>query len=289
LHHKLHEAKSGVLLSKISQKNKQVTITSLQQRKESGGKISMVTCYDSTFAKIIDRSEIDMILVGDSLGNVMLGYDNTISVTMNDMIHHTAAVSRVINRVFLCADMPFMSYQVSKEDAVRNAGRLVQEAGAHAVKLEGGKAVYSKVSAIVEAGIPVMGHLGLTPQSIHQIGGYRVQGRGPEARRALIEDAKGLEQAGAFAIVLEMVPVEVADEITKAISIPTIGIGAGASCGGQVLVLQDLLGFDQDFNPKFLKKYLQLGPMIQHALGDYHSDVLSGQFPAAEHSYTDVK
>jgi 3-methyl-2-oxobutanoate hydroxymethyltransferase len=249
----------------------------------------MVTCYDSTFARIIDRSEIDIILVGDSLGNVVLGYDNTLSVTMNDMIHHTAAVSRAIERVFLCADMPFMSYQVSQDEAVRNAGRLVQEAGAHAVKLEGGKAVCSKVSAIVAAGIPVMGHLGLTPQSIHQIGGFRVQGRGSDARRALVEDAKALELAGAFALVLEMVPAELAADVTKAISIPTIGIGAGPACTGQVLVLHDLLGFDADFNPKFLKKYLQLGPMMQQALTMYHTEVLSGQFPAAEHSFSDQK
>lgn len=272
-------------MSKVFQKTKQVTTATVQAHKAAGRKISMITCYDSTFAKIIDRTDIDLVLVGDSLGNVMLGFNNTIPVTVDHMIHHTAAVARVTERVLLVADMPFMSYQVSREDALHNAGRLMKEGGAHAVKLEGGAAICPTVTAIVAAGIPVMGHLGLTPQSIHQIGGYRVQGRGDAARQTLLADALALQAAGAFALVLEMVPTELAEEVSNALSIPTIGIGAGAGCGGQVLVLHDMLGFDPDFNPRFLKKYLQLGPMIEHALGEYHGDVLAGRFPAPEHGY----
>jgi 3-methyl-2-oxobutanoate hydroxymethyltransferase len=280
---------SGAPLSKLTQKTKQVTIADIAGFFGTGRKISMVTCYDSSFARLVEKSDVDMVLVGDSLGNVMLGYDNTIPVTMDDMLHHCKAVSRVLMRPFICGDMPFLSYQVSTEQAVRNAGRLIQEGGCHGVKVEGGRAIAASVAAIVNAGIPVMGHLGLTPQSIHKLGGYKVQARSDEARRILLEDAEALAKAGAFSLVLEMVPRDLAKEVTAKIGIPTIGIGAGPDCSGQVLVLQDMLGFDSDFNPKFLKKYLDLGGAITNALNEYHGEVTAGQFPAASQSFSGEK
>jgi 3-methyl-2-oxobutanoate hydroxymethyltransferase len=262
----------------------QVTVKTLQKRKQGQEKISMVTCYDAAFGALIDRTGIDMILVGDSAGNVVLGFKDTIPVTMDHMVHHTACVGRVVKRAMLVADMPFLSYNLSVEQALRNAGRLVQEGGAAAVKVEGGAAILPQVKAIVQAGIPVVGHLGLTPQSVHQLGGYRVQGKGDQAK-IIIEDAKKLAEAGACAVVLELVPAALAEEITKQIPIPTIGIGAGAGCDGQVLVLHDLLGFNSDFSPKFLKKYANLGEVISQALNQYDKDVKGSQFPGPEHSF----
>jgi len=264
-----------------------ITIPDVRQRKAEGKKIVMVTCYDAAFAKIIDQTPVDIVLVGDSLGNVMLGYANTIPVTMEDMIHHTAAVHRSLHRPLLCADMPFMSYQVSKEQALQNAGRLMKDAGAQAVKLEGGREIAATVRALTEVGIPVMGHLGLMPQRVHAAGGYKVQGRNPESAKLLLEDAKILVEAGIFALVLEMVPTSVAKQVTDSISVPTIGIGAGSSCDGQVLVLQDLLGFDDTFQPRFLKKYANLGSSVRDAVNTYAQDVREGVFPGKEHGFGD--
>ena len=265
---------------------KNITTTMLLKRKHDGEKISMVTCYDSAFGKLVEASPVDMVLVGDSMGNVVLGYDSTIPVTIDAMVHHTAAVTRVVKRPFVAADMPFLTY-ASVTDALRNAGRLIQEGGAAAVKLEGGESICPQVHALVSAGIPVIGHLGLTPQSVHTLGGYKVQGKTKEARARLLADAKALQAAGAFCIVLELVPAELAKEVTAALEIPTIGIGAGAFCDGQVLVLHDLLGFDQTFAPKFLKKYANLGEVVANALKSYDSEVKSQAFPKAEHSFGD--
>lgn len=272
-------------MSKFSVKQGAVTITQILAAKAAGRKLSMVTCYDSAFARLIDETAIDMVLVGDSLGNVMLGFEGTIPVTVDMMVHHTAAVSRALAKPFLIGDLPFMSYQVTAEDALRNAGRLVQQGGAKAVKLEGGRRVTPQVRACVDAGIPVMGHLGLTPQSVHAKGGYKVQGRGEEAAKTLLDDALALEAAGAFAVVLEMIPVNLAEQISKALKIPTIGIGAGPHCDGQVLVLHDLLGFDEQFNPKFLKKYANLGQTIREALGAYDREVKAGEYPGEAHGF----
>jgi len=262
------------------------SLTDLRKRKAAGQKISMVTCYDASFAKLVDESGIDMVLVGDSLGNVMLGYDSTIPVTMADMIHHTAAVARVLKKPFLVGDMPFFSCNVSLEKTLENAAALVQKGGAQAVKIEGGLPMVPAIKAIVEAGIPVMGHLGLTPQHVHSLGGYKVQGREKAAQQLMIESAKALEAAGVFAIVLELIPAPLAEAITAAVKVPTIGIGAGVGCDGQVLVLQDLLGFDREFTPKFLKKYADLGTIIEGALKKYDQDVKAGAFPGPEHSFS---
>ncbi len=263
-----------------------VTLMRIKEMKESGDKISMVTCYDSAFARLIDPSPIDVVLVGDSLGNVMLGYDNTVRVTLDDMVHHTAAVARCLSRPFLVSDMPFGSYQCSAEQAFQSAVRLIQGGMAEAVKLEGGKSICPQVERIVGSGIPVVGHIGLTPQSIHVLGGYRVQGRGDEAAKQLVEDAICLEKAGACMVVLELVPADVAVKVTEALSIPTIGIGAGPGTDGQVLVLQDLLGFNSEFKPKFLKRYADLGERIASALREYVQDVSSGQFPSEDNSFS---
>ncbi len=231
------------------------TVATFRKAKEEGKKISMLTAYDYSTAGLLDAAGINGILVGDSLGNVMLGYEDTISVTMEDMIHHGAAVARGVKNALVVIDMPFMSYQTSVYDAMVNAGRLMKEGRANAVKLEGGREVVPQIQAIVQAGIPVMAHLGLTPQSIHAFGGYKVQGKDEEAARKLIENAKEVEAAGAFAVVLECVPAPLAELVTKQISIPTIGIGAGAGCDGQILVYQDMLGLFSDFSPKFAKRY----------------------------------
>ena len=268
----------------LSSKEK-VTVLTLQKKKNEGQKISMVTCYDAAFGRLVEASAIDCVLVGDSLGNVMLGHPNTLPVTVEDMLHHSKAVSRVVTRPFLITDMPFMSYQVSVEEAVRNAGRFVQEGGAHAVKLEGGKAFVPHVRAIVQAGIPVVGHLGLTPQSVHSLGGYRVQGRQPEAEKRILEDAEVLVEAGISMLVLELVPQILAKRVTESIVVPTIGIGAGGDTNGQVLVLHDMLGFNTAFTPKFLKRYGSFQDTVTQALEHYHKDVTEGLFPAAEHSY----
>lgn len=254
-----------------------------------GEKISMVTCYDATMAKLVNLTDIDMVLVGDSLGNVMMGYPGTLQVTVENMITYASSVDRVLNRAFLVVDMPFMSYQVSAEQAIITAGKFVQFAGAQAVKLEGGQTVVESVKRIVSAGIPVIGHIGLTPQSIHQIGAYKVMGRSEEAAKQLIEDAKALQSAGAAMVVLEMVPESLAKKVSEQLSIPTIGIGAGPHVDGQVLVLQDLLGFDQDFSPKFLKKYANLGSTITSALMTYDLEVKTKKFPTQEHSFGEKK
>lgn len=268
----------------IKKENK-VSLKDIQSSRATSNKLSAVTCYDSSFARIIENTTIDIVLVGDSLGNVMLGFDNTINVTMTHMIHHTAAVSRVLRRPFLCADMPFLSYNLSVSQALENAGRLIQEGGAEAVKLEGGEHVLAQVETITKAGIPVMGHLGFTPQSLLSFGGYYVQGRGKDAHKKILDDAKALEQAGAFSIVLEMMPADLAKEITATLKIPTIGIGAGPYCDGQILVLHDLLGFDDSFNPTFLKKYANLNQTIKNALKAYDEDVKKGNYPDLEHSF----
>ena len=260
------------------------TVKTLQKRKQSGEKISMITCYDAAFAALLDRTGIDMILVGDSLGNVVLGFKDTIPVTMEHMVHHTAAVARATQKAMLVADMPFLSYNLSVKQAMKNAGRLIQDAGAHAVKLEGGVPVCPQVRAITQAGIPVVGHLGLTPQSVHALGGYRVQGRGDQGQR-LLDDALALQEAGACAVVLELIPQALAAQVTQSLVIPTIGIGAGSVTDGQVLVLHDMLGFNSDFSPKFLKKYANLGQIVVEAVESYDAEVKQGQFPKPEHGF----
>lgn len=261
------------------------TVVTFHKAKAEGRKLTMLTAYDYSTAKLIDEAGVDSILVGDSLGNVMLGYDSTIPVTMEDMIHHGAAVSRGAKEALVVIDMPFMSYQVSVEEAVRNAGRLMQEGHCGAVKLEGGREVCPQIRAIVNAGIPVMAHLGLTPQSIHAFGGHRVQGKTEEAARRLLEDAKLVQEAGAFSVVLEAIPSGLAKLITESLAIPTIGIGAGGGCDGQVLVYQDMLGMFSDFKPKFVKQYANVGQVMKEAFGAYIEEVQSGAFPAREHEY----
>jgi len=264
---------------------KPVTIPAIIGKKNSRSKITALTAYDFSFAKILDATEIDIILVGDSLAMVALGFPNTLPVTMDEMIAHTRAVKQGIQNSLLVGDMPFMSYQVSSEQAIANAGRFLQEGGAAAVKLEGGLRVAQKVRAIVQAGIPVMGHIGLTPQSVHQFGGYKVQGKNLLQARQIKQDARELEKAGAFAIVLEGIPSDLAGEITECLKIPTIGIGAGPHCDGQILVLHDLLGLTQDFTPKFVKRYANLDAEIKKAVGNYIDEVRSGLFPDKQHSY----
>lgn len=262
------------------------TVLTFKEAKEKGEKLSMLTAYDYSTAKLIDEAGINSILVGDSLGNVILGYEDTISVTMEDMIHHSAAVARGAKNALVVCDMPFMSYQTSVYDAVVNAGRLMKEGRAGAVKLEGGREVCPQIEAIVNAGIPVCAHLGLTPQSIHAFGGFKVQGKTEEAAKKLIEDAKRVEQAGAYAVVLECVPAKIAEIITKEISIPTIGIGAGNVCDGQVLVYQDMLGMFRDFTPKFVKKFADIGSVMKAAFEQYDAEVKAQTFPSKEHEYT---
>lgn len=262
-----------------------VTVNDLRKAKLQKRKISMVTCYDAAFARLVDASQIDCVLVGDSLGNVMMGHESTLQVTMDDMVHHSKCVAAGLSRAFLCTDMPFGSYQVSVAESVANAVRLVGEGRAHAVKLEGGSEICPQIEAITKAGIPVIAHLGLTPQSIHRLGGYRVQGRDQDARSRLISDARSVVEAGAEILVLELLPQDVAREISASVEVPTIGIGAGRDCDGQVLVLQDLLGFDDEFSPKFLKNYLSLGVLVKDALNKYDTEVKEGVFPGVEHSY----
>lgn len=262
------------------------TIITFKQSKHQGRKISMLTAYDYSTAKLMDEAGINAILVGDSLGNVVLGYEDTLSVTMEDMIHHGAAVARGAKNAMVVVDMPFMSYQASVYDAVVNAGRLMKEGRASAVKLEGGKEVCPQVKAITEAGIPVMGHLGLTPQSINALGGHRVQGKTQQAAQKLLDDARALQEAGAFAVVLECVPEKLADKVTKELEIPTIGIGAGSGCDGQVLVYQDMLGMFSDFTPKFVKKFANVGQVMKEAFKSYIDEMQQGSFPSQEHCYS---
>jgi len=262
-----------------------ITTTSLKEMKDRREKIVMLTAYDYPTARMVDEAGIDAILVGDSLGNVVLGYRDTLAVTMDEIIHHTKAVARGTSHALVMGDMPFLSYQASTEDAIRNAGRLIKEGQAEAVKVEGGRTVIDKVDAIVGAGIPVMGHLGLTPQWIHQFGGFKVRGKTEGAARLIVEDAKMLEKAGAFSIVLECVPWQLSKMITERAEVPTIGIGAGPHCDGQVLVIHDLLGLSGKFSPKFVKKYAQLGSVAAKALASFRVEVKSGKFPSLEHSY----
>jgi|SRR3990172_2416600 len=264
---------------------KRFTINDFKTRKQSKTPISVITCYDHAFALIIEQTGIDVVLVGDSLGNVIAGYSSTIPVTIDQMIYHTEIVRRGAPSKFLIIDMPFMSYHVSIEDSLRNAGKMMKETGANAVKLEGGEDFKHVVGALVKASIPVMGHIGLTPQSVHKLGGYTVQGREDDKRKKIIQDAKILEDAGAFSIVLEKVPESVAQEITESLSIPTIGIGAGRYCDGQVLVLHDLLGIDESFAPKFLKKYANIFEISKNALQEYDREVKDKKFPEEKHVY----
>ena len=261
------------------------TVVTIRQAKERGEKLTMLTAYDYSMAKLVDEAGINMILVGDSLGMVMLGYEDTLSVTMEDMIHHTRAVARGADHTHVVADMPFMSYQTSVYDAVCNAGRLMKEGRAQAVKLEGGSEFAEHIRAITNASIPVVAHLGLTPQSLNAFGGFKVQGKSEQAARKLLADAKAVEEAGAVAVVLECVPAKLAELITKQLQIPTIGIGAGAGCDGQVLVYQDMLAMFGDFKPKFVKQFAQVGDMMKEAFAKYIEEVKSGAFPAPEHTF----
>lgn len=263
---------------------KKVTTLRLRQKKAAGEPITMLTAYDYATALALDRAEIDAILVGDSLGMVVLGYENTLPVTMDEMIHHCKAVARGAHVALLIGDMPFLSYQVSIEEAVRNAGRFLQEGGMDAIKLEGGRERRVAVEAIVGAGIPVMGHLGLTPQSVHQLGGFRPQARDEVAARRLVEDAEILQEAGAFALVLESIPARLADLVSRRLEIPTIGIGAGLGCDGQVLVTHDLLGLFDRFTPRFVRKYADVHGSMATAFSAFRDDVLARRFPAPEHA-----
>lgn len=261
------------------------TVITFKKNKAEGNKLSMVTAYDYTMAKIIDETEINGILVGDSLGMVTLGYDSTLAVTVEDMIHHGKAVMRGVKNTLVVIDMPFMSYHNTLEEAVANAGRIIKETGAHSVKVEGGREIVHKVKAIVEAQIPVMGHLGLTPQSLNVMGGFKVQGKSEEAARKMIEDAKALEEAGAFAIVLECIPEKLAELVERSISIPTIGIGSGSVCSGQILVYQDMLNMYGDFKPKFVKTFADAGSVMREGFERYIAEVRKGTFPAEEHTF----
>jgi 3-methyl-2-oxobutanoate hydroxymethyltransferase len=265
--------------------DEKITILDFKRKKEAGEKITMLTAYDYPIARIIDSAGVDAILVGDSVGMVMLGYTDTVSVTMDEMIYHSKAVRKGTKRAFLIGDMPFMSYQASDEDAVRNAGRFVQEAGCEAVKLEGGREILPRVKAITTAGIPVMGHIGLTPQSASKLGGYKVQGKSSDSAAALLEDALELEKAGCFAVILECVPKPLAEKITQKLNIPTIGIGAGVHCDGQVLVTYDAIGYFDKFTPKFVKKYTDVSKAIGEAIWAFKRETESGVFPDDEHSF----
>ena len=262
-----------------------VTIRDLKQMKKRGEKFAMITAYDYTAAKLVEQAGMPIILVGDSLGNVVLGYDSTVPVTMDEMVHHIKAVVRGTERAHIVGDLPFLSYQADVAEAIRNAGRLLKEGGCQSVKLEGGRYMADTVHKMVQCGIPVMGHIGLTPQAVNQLGGYRVQGRTPEAAVEMMEDAKALEEAGAYAIVLETVPAQLGRLISERLSIPTIGIGAGVHCDGQVQVFHDLLGLFSDFTPKHARKYADLAETIRSAVSDYVSDVGEESFPTDEQSF----
>jgi len=262
-----------------------LTVTDLLAMKAAKRPIVMLTCYDAVFARLLEQAGVDVLLVGDSLNQVVAGHETTLSTTLDQMVYHAAAVRRVTRRPLVFVDLPFLTYQVSIPEAIRNAGRVLQETGAHGVKLEGGSHMAETVAALVERGIPVIGHLGLTPQSVHALGGYRVQGRDPGAADRLVQDAKALEEAGACSIVLELIPSALAGRITTSLTIPTIGIGAGPQCDGQVLVLHDMLGLNEDFAPKFLKHYGQLGETVREAVRSYATDVREGKYPGKEHSF----
>lgn len=263
-----------------------ITIRTIADMKARGEKIVMLTAYDYQTALLEDRAGVEIILVGDSLGMVVLGYNNTLPVTLEEIIHHLKAVSRARPRALLVGDLPFMSYQASPEDAVRNAGRLLKEGGAEAVKLEGGRRMGSVIQAILDADIPLMGHVGLTPQSVHQLGGYRVQGKDPDSAEKLLEEARFLEEIGCFSVVLEGIPQQLAARITESVSVPTIGIGAGSACDGQVLVVNDLLGVMEEFSPKFVKRYAEIGREMTKAFSLFVDEVKKGKFPDGKHSYS---
>jgi 3-methyl-2-oxobutanoate hydroxymethyltransferase len=262
-----------------------VTVRDVRAFKERGERFAMLTAYDAASARLLDQAGIPLILVGDSLSMVVLGHDSTLPVTVDEMLHHTRAVVRGAGNAFVVGDMPFMSYQGSIDDGMHNAGRFLKEAGAHAVKVEGGARVADLVGRLTDAGIPVMGHLGLTPQSVNQFGGYRVQGRSDETAHQIVKDAKDLEAAGAFAVVLEAVPAELARQVTTSVEIPTIGIGAGPHCDGQVLVWHDFLGLTDGHQPRFVKRYAELGDTIKKAAADFAAEVAAGTYPAPEHTY----
>ncbi len=263
-----------------------ITVVDIKNKKIAGEKITMLTAYDASFARMLDAAGIDMLLVGDSLGMVILGYDSTVPVTMDEMLHHAKAVRRGAPQAFVVGDMPFMSYQCSIPDAIRNAGRFMKEAGCDAVKLEGGLEVCETVAAINRAGIPVIGHIGLTPQTAGKLGGYKLQGKDLESARKLVSDAGKLEQAGAFAVVMECIPADLAQVISSKLVIPTIGIGAGVGCDGQVLVTHDLLGMFEKFMPSFVKNYTHLAPLIKDAVGEFIHEVRDGEYPDNEHSFS---
>jgi 3-methyl-2-oxobutanoate hydroxymethyltransferase len=265
--------------------DKKLTIPDIIAMKKNGEKISMLTAYDASFASLIDAAGIDMVLVGDSLGMVLLGYNSTIPVTMEEMLHHCRAAGKGVKRALLVGDMPFMSYQVSESEAITNAGRFLKEAGCDAVKLEGGTEVCNTVKAIVRAGISVMGHIGLTPQTASQLGGYKVQGKDADSARRLLQSARDLEAAGAFSIVLECIPAQLAEAITNSVIIPTIGIGAGKQCDGQVLVTHDMVGMFEKFTPSFVKQYVNLAPQIKEAVAAYNEEVKNGSFPDEKQSF----
>src|SRR4051812_38677315 len=262
-----------------------MTVTDLLAMKAAGRRIVMLTCYDAVFARLLEQAGVDVLLVGDSLNQVLAGHETTLSATLDQMIYHAAAVRRGSRRALVFVDLPFLTYQISVSEAIRNAGRVLQETGAHGVKLEGGTHMAPTVAALVERGIPVMGHLGLTPQSVHALGGYRVQGRDEKTAERLLEDAKALEAAGACAIVLELIPAVLATRISTSLTVPTIGIGAGPGCDGQVLVLHDMLGLNEQFAPKFLKHFAKLGDGVRDAVRGFAADVRDGKYPGKEHSF----
>ena len=264
---------------------KKITTSTLLEMKQKGEKITMLTCYDFLMATLLEEAGIDVVLVGDSLANVVLGYESTIPVTMEEMLHHCKAVTRGMKNTLVVGDMPFMSYQTSSEEALRNAGRFLKESNVSAVKLEGGEEVLETIKKIVDAGIPVMGHLGLTPQSVNVFGGYGLRGSTKEESEKIISDARKIEQAGVFAIVLEKIPSVLAKEITESISVPTIGIGAGPDCDGQVLVSHDMLGLFERYKPRFVKRYADIAQIMKKSFGDYIKEVKNKEFPAQEHSY----
>lgn len=270
-------------------KTQRVTIHTLRQMKERGEKIAMLTAYDATFARLLDESGADVLLVGDSLGMVVQGHDTTLPVTLEEIIYHTRAVVRGASRAHVVGDMPFGSYQAGLDQGVANAARLMKEGGCHSIKLEGGAVHAELVRRLVAAGIPVMGHIGLTPQSFHQLGGFKVQGRETGGREKLIADARALEEAGVYSIVLEAIPADIAREITESVGVPTIGIGGGAGCDGQVLVCYDMLGMDETFKPRFVRRFAQLGQTIKEAVGTYVSEVRAGTFPSDAESFTGIE
>jgi 3-methyl-2-oxobutanoate hydroxymethyltransferase len=262
-----------------------LTVVDFPAMKAAGRRIVMLTCYDAAFARLLEQAEVDVLLVGDSLNQVLAGHETTLSATLDQMIYHAAAVRRGARRSLVFVDLPFLTYQVSVSEAIRNAGRVLQESGANGVKLEGGRPMAETVRALVDRGIPVIGHLGLTPQSVHALGGYRVQGRDEPTAERLVADARALEEAGACAIVLELLPAALARRISSGLTIPTIGIGAGAGCDGQVLVLHDMLGLNETFNPKFLKRYAELGEAVRAAVRAYAAEVRDGTYPGPSHSF----